>query len=132
MSRAELAIAVAAFGDETADIPKVSTPYILPPGIYFSPAVASGAWDVSNEASLSTWPGSTERSILVRCGDSGFASATYSANVTGDGSSLSIGAEQRGLNQLHEHVDNHNMEFLHAVSPFTLDGSHYCYIYRFR
>jgi hypothetical protein len=41
-------------------------------------------------------------------------------------------SEQRSFDQLHEHVDNDNMEFLHTVSPFTLDGGHYCDIYLFR
>ena len=42
--QAELAVRVGSFGEETAEIPNVSTPYILAPGQFFSPAVASGGW----------------------------------------------------------------------------------------
>ena len=44
MSQAELAVLVGSFGEETAEIPNASTPYILAPGRFFSPAVASGGW----------------------------------------------------------------------------------------
>jgi hypothetical protein len=46
MSQAELAVRVGAFGDETSEIPNVSTPYILAPGQFFAPAVASGGWEL--------------------------------------------------------------------------------------
>lgn len=50
MSQAELAVRVGSFGEETAEVPNISTPYILAPGQFFSPAVASGGWhlDPSN------------------------------------------------------------------------------------
>jgi hypothetical protein len=42
MSQAELAVQVGSFGEGTAEIPNVSTPYILAPGQFFAPAVAPG------------------------------------------------------------------------------------------
>ena len=47
ISQAELAVQVGSYGDETAEIPNVSTPYILAPGQFFSPAVATGGWHLS-------------------------------------------------------------------------------------
>jgi hypothetical protein len=44
MSQADLAIRVGSFGEETAEIRNIATPYILAPGQFFSPAVASGGW----------------------------------------------------------------------------------------
>jgi hypothetical protein len=44
LSQAELAVRVGSFGEETAKIPNISTPYILAPGQFFSPAVASGGF----------------------------------------------------------------------------------------
>jgi hypothetical protein len=46
LSQAELARSVRPHGAETAEIPNVSTPYILAPGQFFSPAVASGGWSL--------------------------------------------------------------------------------------
>jgi hypothetical protein len=39
-----MAVRVGSFGEETAKIPNISTPYILAPGQFFSPAVASGGF----------------------------------------------------------------------------------------
>lgn len=44
-SQTELAM-LATDNEETADIPNVSTPYILAPGQFFSPAVATGGWSL--------------------------------------------------------------------------------------
>ncbi|WP_156448279.1 hypothetical protein [Mycobacterium sp. NAZ190054] len=43
-NQAQLAAAVRAHDSDVSDIPNVSTPYILAPGMYFSPAVATGGW----------------------------------------------------------------------------------------
>jgi hypothetical protein len=48
MSQAELAVRVASesYGEQSAEIPNISTPYILAPGMFFSPAVATGGWNL--------------------------------------------------------------------------------------
>jgi hypothetical protein len=46
MGQAQLAVRVGSFGEKTAEIPNVSTPYILAPGQFFAPAVASGGWNL--------------------------------------------------------------------------------------
>ena len=44
ISQAEFGVQEGSYGDETAEIPNVSTPYILTPGQFFAPAVATGGW----------------------------------------------------------------------------------------